>query len=231
MTIGWVSGDVVVTACPRTWCGLRFEVAVKRHLRPETRCRCAPRSSSLLTKRLRSEAPCRRLVERVHEDHRLADVEEIEASDVLDETGTEAATLIPSPLEVTQMSAPVRRRSLPRRVPPKGIPRGWFQIGWSSDFTTDKPVSLHFFNCDLVAYRGQGTAESPGQVWVPTVRHNGELMPERITKLWVHQQHSQLESDPLIWANQTYIDRPPFLKFEAEPMRAFRSWSAKWYSA
>jgi 3-ketosteroid 9alpha-monooxygenase subunit A len=439
MTIGWVSGDVVVTACPRTWCGLRFEVAVKRHLRPETRCRCTPRSSSLLTKRLRSEALCRRLVERVHEDHRLADVEEIEASDGLDETGTEAATLTPSPLEVTQMSAPVRRRSLPRRVPPKGIPRGWFQIGWSSDFTTDKPVSLHYFNCDLVAYRGQGTAESPGQVrvldafcrhlafggqvegdcirgpyhgwlfdgdganievpygdegktgirlsswptaevdgivlvwfdpdsqppsveppisfarsphpsaplsesarlwpavrmtpqaaadnvcdaahfayihgshempvlagnredgprfladyklvfgggyestfvtpngptagtvtteamglgllwnrtggvddvismlgvtpidestsdvrlsvWVPTVRHNGELMPERISKLWVHQQHSQVESDPLIWANQTYIDRPPFLKFEAAPMRAFRSWSAKWYSA
>jgi hypothetical protein len=119
------------------------------------------------------------LVERVHEDHRLADVEEIEASDVLDETGTEAATLTPSPMEVIQMSAPVRRRSLPRRVPPNG----------------------------------------------------SSFMPERITKLWVHQQHSQVESDPLIWANQTYIDRPPFLKFEAEPMRAFRSWSAKWYSA
>ncbi|EHB58775.1 Rieske (2Fe-2S) iron-sulfur domain protein [Mycolicibacterium rhodesiae JS60] len=341
------------------------------------------------------------------------------------------------------MSAPVRRRSLRRRVPAKGIPRGWFQLGWSSDFAAGKPVALRYFDCDLVAYRpedgaagcgrvrvldafcrhlgahlafggrvegdcircpyhgwlydsdginvevpygdegstairlsswptaevdgvvlvwfdpdsqpptveppasfarsphpswplsdttkiwpavqmtpqaaadnvcdaahfthihgshdmpvladyradgaqfharyeldfgggyestfatpdgpvaGTITTEATGlgllwnrmggvddvisllgvtpidektsdvrvSVWVPTVRRNGEPMPDRVRSAWIRQQHSQVEADLLIWGNQTYIERPPFLKIEAEPMRAFRSWSDEWYSA
>jgi 3-ketosteroid 9alpha-monooxygenase subunit A len=65
------------------------------------------------------------------------------------------------------MVAPIRRRSLPRRFPEQGIPRGWYQIGWSTDFAAATPVPLHYFDCDLVAYRDENNPDgSPGQVRV-----------------------------------------------------------------
>jgi 3-ketosteroid 9alpha-monooxygenase subunit A len=76
-----------------------------------------------------------------------------------------------------------------------------------------------------------GTADVRVSVWVPTVRRSGHPMPEKVRDAWIRQQHSQVDADLLIWANQTYIDRPPFLPAEAEPMRAFRAWSARWYAA
>jgi hypothetical protein len=32
------------------------------------------------------------------------------------------------------LTSAIRRRSLSRRAPEKGIARGWYQIGWSTDF-------------------------------------------------------------------------------------------------
>jgi 3-ketosteroid 9alpha-monooxygenase subunit A len=74
------------------------------------------------------------------------------------------------------------------------------------------------------------TADVRLSVWVPTVRPNGEPLPERIRAAWVKQQRSQTEADLLIWENQTYVDRPPFLKSEADAMKAFRAYSARWYA-
>lgn len=75
------------------------------------------------------------------------------------------------------------------------------------------------------------TADVRVSVWVPTVRRTGEPMPDRVRNAWVRQQHGQVEADLLIWAHQTYIDRPPFLNVEAKPMRTFRAWSDQWYSS
>ncbi len=40
-------------------------------------------------------------------------------------------------------------------VPYTWRPTGWFQIGWSGDFPTDRTVPLRYFGEDLVAYRGE----------------------------------------------------------------------------
>jgi len=75
------------------------------------------------------------------------------------------------------------------------------------------------------------TSDVRVSVWVPTERTDGSPMPAAIRDRWIGQQHSQVEADLQVWANQTYIDRPPFLTTEAESMRAFRAWSAQWYQA
>jgi 3-ketosteroid 9alpha-monooxygenase subunit A len=73
------------------------------------------------------------------------------------------------------------------------------------------------------------TSDVRVSVWVPTERTDGSPMPAAIRDRWIGQQHSQVEADLQVWANQTYIDRPPFLTTEAESMRTFRAWSAQWY--
>jgi 3-ketosteroid 9alpha-monooxygenase subunit A len=75
------------------------------------------------------------------------------------------------------------------------------------------------------------TSDVRVSVWVPTERSDGAPMSAAIRDRWIGQQHSQVEADLQVWANQTYIDRPPFLVTEAESMRAFRAWSAQWYQA
>ena len=42
--------------------------------------------------------------------------------------------------------------------PYTGYPRGWFQIGWSSDFPVGTTVPLYYFGRHLVAYRGESRA-------------------------------------------------------------------------
>lgn len=41
-----------------------------------------------------------------------------------------------------------------RNFPYTSQPTGWFQLGWSQDFPAGVVVPLHYFNQDLVAYRG-----------------------------------------------------------------------------
>lgn len=41
------------------------------------------------------------------------------------------------------------------RFPLAAYPRGWFQVGYSSQLTGDAPLSTHLFGQDLLAYRGQ----------------------------------------------------------------------------
>jgi phenylpropionate dioxygenase-like ring-hydroxylating dioxygenase large terminal subunit len=74
------------------------------------------------------------------------------------------------------------------------------------------------------------TSDVRVSIWVPTVRANGDPLSEEICTAWIRSQHTQVEADLLIWRNQTYVDRPPFLRAEAEGMKAFRAYSARWYS-
>jgi hypothetical protein len=118
------------------------------------------------------------------------------------------------------LTSATRRRSLPRRSPDKGMARGWYQIGWSTDFPPGTVTPIDATTSDVRV-----------SVWVPTERTDGSPMPAAIRDRGIGQQHSQVEADLQVWANQTYIDRPPFLTTEAESMRAFRAWSAQWYQA
>src|SRR6266540_2708931 len=42
-----------------------------------------------------------------------------------------------------------------RRFPSDRIARGWYQIGWSDEFQIGQVVPLHYFDRDLIAYRGE----------------------------------------------------------------------------
>src|ERR1700677_4152165 len=43
-------------------------------------------------------------------------------------------------------------------VDPARTPLGWYQIGWSSDFESGRSLPLHYFDQDLVAFRGASGA-------------------------------------------------------------------------
>jgi hypothetical protein len=57
------------------------------------------------------------------------------------------------------LTSATRRRSVPRRSPDKGMARGWYQIGWSTDFPPGTAGPVHYFDCDLVAFRGTDSAD------------------------------------------------------------------------
>ena len=42
-----------------------------------------------------------------------------------------------------------------REFPSDVIPKGWYMIGWSSDFPVGEAVPLYYFDTELVAYRGE----------------------------------------------------------------------------
>lgn len=66
-------------------------------------------------------------------------------------------------------------------------------------------------------------------VWVPKTRGDGSVLDERLRDRWTAQQRGQVEADFVIWEHQTFIEKPPLLRTEAKPMRAFRSWSRDFY--
>ena len=57
-------------------------------------------------------------------------------------------------------------RKVIREYPKAATARGWYQIGWSDDFAAGETRALHYFGCDLVAYRGSDEDGTPGAVRV-----------------------------------------------------------------
>lgn len=73
------------------------------------------------------------------------------------------------------------------------------------------------------------TADVRLTVWAPRTRADGSPLDERTRDRWFSQQRSQVEADLLIWTNQTYIAKPPYLAHESAAMRAFRTYAAGFY--
>jgi 3-ketosteroid 9alpha-monooxygenase subunit A len=68
-------------------------------------------------------------------------------------------------------------------------------------------------------------------VWVPKTRGDGTELSESIRDKWIREQHGQVESDLVIWTNQTYVAKAPFVRVESPGLRAYRQWSRQFYSA
>jgi nitrite reductase/ring-hydroxylating ferredoxin subunit len=67
-------------------------------------------------------------------------------------------------------------------------------------------------------------------VWVPRTRTDGAPLDDHIRDRWLEQQRSQVDADLLIWANQTFVERPPYIGGESSPMRVFRKYAAGFYA-
>jgi 3-ketosteroid 9alpha-monooxygenase subunit A len=76
-----------------------------------------------------------------------------------------------------------------------------------------------------------GRSDVRVSVWVPRTRGNGTELGESIRDRWIAEQHGQVESDLLIWTNQTYVAKAPFVPAEAAGLRAYRQWSRQFYPA
>lgn len=97
-------------------------------------------------------------------------------------------------------------------------------LGWNVQHAFDEITSLSGYTPI-----DRQTADVRLTVWASKERRDGSELDVDLRDRWFRFQKGQLESDMVVWSNQTYIDRPPFAATEMSAMRALREWSKQFY--
>jgi 3-ketosteroid 9alpha-monooxygenase subunit A len=97
-------------------------------------------------------------------------------------------------------------------------------IGWNTQYAFDDVTSFVSYT-PIDEYR----VDVRLTVWTPDRRSDGSPLDEELRDRWFRFQQGQLEADMQVWANQTYVKRPPYANIESSAMRALREWSLQFY--
>lgn len=65
--------------------------------------------------------------------------------------------------------------------------------------------------------------------YVPLRRRDGSPLDATARDRWVREQNAQVDSDLIIWNNQSYMHKPHLDRSEVGPTRAFRQWARELY--